>query len=169
MALDTLQDLLIDNLKDLYSAENQLIKALPRMAKAATSPALAKAFRDHLVQTQGHVARLQKIGDMLEIKLGGKKCHGMEGLLEEGKEAMEEDGDGSVIDAALVRAAQCVEHYEIGAYGNCRTLAEALGMTQAAKLFQQTLDEESAADDKLSDICQREILPQAAAVGADAE
>src|SRR3954463_1803151 len=117
MEMDTLDALLTDQLKDLYSAENQLIKALPKMAKKASSPTLRQAFTTHLEETKEHVARLQEIGDSLGIKLGGKKCLAMQGLVEEGAEVIDSDGDDAVIDSALVAAAQRVEHYEISAYG----------------------------------------------------
>jgi ferritin-like metal-binding protein YciE len=145
--LDSLRNLLEEQIKDLYSAENQLIKALPRMAKAASSKSLREAFESHLDETRHHAERLQSIAQILEIKPGGKKCKAMEGLVEEGKEVLEEDGEGAVIDAALIAAAQRVEHYEISAYGSARAMADQLGASTIIKLLQKTLDEESAADE----------------------
>jgi ferritin-like metal-binding protein YciE len=168
MAMDSLPDLLEDELKDIYSAENQLVKALPKMAKKASSPTLKKAFTDHLKQTEGHVARLEKIGKTLAISLKGKTCAAMKGLVEEGKEVIDEDGEPSVIDAALIGAAQRVEHYEMAAYGTVRGLASALGHESVVKLLQQTLDEEGAADKKLTAIAEDEVLSSAAAVGVGA-
>jgi ferritin-like metal-binding protein YciE len=144
-----LEELLEDELKDLYSAENQIIKALPRMIKACESPELKRAFERHLEETRRQVDRLDQIGEELEIKMTGKKCKGMEGLLAEGKEAMEEL-DEENMDAGLIGAAQKVEHYEIAAYGTARTHAELLGLRRVAKLLQQTLDEEGATDKKLT-------------------
>jgi ferritin-like metal-binding protein YciE len=157
--METLMELLEDELKDLYSAENQLVKALPKMAKKAASESLKDAILAHLKETEGQVERLTKIGQLLEIKLTGKKCKAMEGLIEEGKEILEEDGSPSVIDAALIGAAQRVEHYEIAAYGTTRAMAEHLGHDKVAKLLSQTLDEESAADEKLTQISLEDVLP----------
>lgn len=157
--MDTLQELFEDELKDLYSAENQLLKALPKMAKKAASETLQAAFTAHLEETEGQVERLTKIGELMEIKLTGKKCKAMEGLVEEGKEVLEEEGRSAVIDAALIGAAQRVEHYEIAAYGTAKAFAEQLGLTEVAELLSETLDEESAADEKLSTISLEEVLP----------
>jgi ferritin-like metal-binding protein YciE len=161
MNIASLDTLLEDELKDLYNAEGQLVKALPKMAKAASNVSLKKAFTSHLNETKGQVKRLGTIGTLLGIKLTGKKCKAMEGLLEEGKEILEADGPPAVIDAALIGAAQRVEHYEIAAYGTARSFAEQLGNAKIAKLLQQTLDEESAADEKLSAISLDKVLPQA--------
>jgi ferritin-like metal-binding protein YciE len=161
VAMDSLSELLEDELKDIFNAENQLVKALPKLAKKASSPKLQKAFTDHLKQTEGHVERLRKIGEILDIKLTGKKCHAMEGLVEEGKEVLEEDGEGAVIDAALIGAAQRVEHYEMAAYGTVRAIAEQLGHANVVKLLQATLDEEGAADKLLTQIAESEVLPEA--------
>lgn len=169
MSMDSLNDLLEDELKDIYNAENQLLKALPKMAKKASSDKLKKAFTDHLKETEGHVARLEKIGKSLDIKLTGKKCAAMEGLVEEGKEILEEDGEDAVIDAALIGAAQRVEHYEMAAYGTIRGMAEALGHDEIVSLLQKTLDEEGAADKKLTAIAEGGVLSDAAAVGEEAE
>lgn len=161
MKIESLDKLLEDQLKDLFSAENQLVKALPKMAKAASAPGLKRAFTSHLEETRGQVERLQQVGEQLEIKLTGKKCKAMEGLLEEGKEVLEADGPGPVIDAALIAAAQRAEHYEISGYGSARALAEFLGHQAAAKLLQKTLDEESAADEKLTGIAEGQVMPAA--------
>lgn len=167
--LDTLQKALQEQIRDLYSAENQLVKALPRMAKAASSEALKEAINAHLEETRGHVERLAEIAELLEIKPGGKKCKAMEGLIAEGKEVLEEDGDEAVIDVALIAAAQRVEHYEIAAYGSARAMAETLGNQEIAKMLQQTLDEEGAADKKLTKIAEGEVLATAASIGQDDE
>jgi ferritin-like metal-binding protein YciE len=156
-----LEELLVDELKDLYSAENQIVKALPKMAKAASSTELKRAFERHLEETRRQVERLNQVGEHLEIKLTGKKCKGMEGLIEEGKEIIEEDLDENAIDAGLIGAAQKVEHYEIAAYGTARTHAEMLGYPKVARLLQQTLDEEGATDKKLTQLAESIINPQA--------
>ena len=157
-----LEELLVDELKDLYSAENQIIKALPKMAKAASSPELKRAFERHLEETRRQVERLNQIGEVLDIRLTGKKCKGMEGLIEEGKETMEEDFDENALDAGLIGAAQKVEHYEIAGYGTARTHAELLGHSKVAKLLQQTLDEEGATDKKLTQLAESIINVEAA-------
>jgi ferritin-like metal-binding protein YciE len=146
-----LYELLIDQLKDLYSAENQIVKALPKLAKNATNEQLRVAFERHLEETRGHVARLEQIADGLDISLRGKKCKGAEGLIEEGKEAIDSFED-DVLDAAMIGAAQRVEHYEIAAYGTARTHATMLGLNKIAKVLQQTLDEEAATDKKLTQL-----------------
>jgi ferritin-like metal-binding protein YciE len=156
--MDTLAELLEDELKDIYSAENQLIKALPKMAKKASSRSLKDAFTSHLEETKNHVVRLEKIAKILEIKLTGKKCHAMEGLVEEGKEVIEEDNEGPVIDAALIGAAQRVEHYEMAAYGTVKAIAKQLAESEVVSLLQETLDEEGAADKKLTTISAKEVL-----------
>ncbi len=163
--LNTLESVLQDQVRDLYSAENQLVKALPKMAKAASSESLREAFEGHLEETMGHVERLQKIAEMLEFKPGGKKCRAMEGLIEEGKEVLDEEGDESVIDLALIAAAQRVEHYEMAAYGAARAMAEKLGQDKVAKILQSTLDEEGAANKKLTSISLDEVLPAASTAG----
>jgi len=162
MRLNSLESLFEDQIRDLYSAENQLTKALPRIAKRASSHELKSAIERHLEETRGHVERLQSLGDELDIRLGGKKCKAMVGLLEEGKEAMEADGADPVIDAAIIAAAQRVEHYEISAYGTARTMARQLGHSKAADLLQATLDEEAAADKKLTMIAESGVLDAAA-------
>src|SRR5512147_632476 len=142
MKLDSLNKLYVDELKDIYSAETQITKALPRMAKTATSPELKAAFEAHLQQTYGQIERLERIFQTLEKSPRGKKCVGMEGLLEEGKEVMGEDIDPEVLDAALIAAAQKVEHYEISSYGTVRAYARLLGDNEAVRLLSQTLEEE---------------------------
>jgi ferritin-like metal-binding protein YciE len=165
--MNTLNELLEDELKDIYNAEHQLLKALPKMAKKATSEALQKAFTNHLRETEGHVSRLDSIGKELEITLTGKKCHAMEGLVEEGKEVLDEDGKNAVIDAALIGAARRVEHYEMAAYCAASGMAKALGHAKVVSLLQQTLNEEDAADKKLHGIADNEVLT--AAVEMEAE
>ena len=144
-----LEELLQDELKDLYSAENQIIKALPKMIKGSESAELKRAFERHLEETKRQVERLNQIGEELGMKMTGKKSKGMEGLIEEGKEMLEELNEENV-DAGLIGAAQKVEHYEIAGYGTARTHAELLGLKRVAKLLQQTLDEEAATDKKLT-------------------
>lgn len=156
--METINDLFEDQIKDLYNAENQLLKALPRMAKKASSPELKKGFENHLKQTEGHVSRLEKIAKMWEFKPTGKKCKAMEGLIEEGKEVLSEDGDDSIIDIALVAAAQRVEHYEISAYGSARALSEKLGCKETAALLQSTLNEETETDKLLTSVCQNTLM-----------
>jgi ferritin-like metal-binding protein YciE len=142
MADQGLKELYLDELKDLYNAENQLVKALPKMAKAASSDKLRQGFEEHLEQTKNHVQRLEKIFQTLGESPKGKKCKGMEGLIEEGSEVMEEGYEGSVMDAALIGAAQRVEHYEIAGYGTVRTMAETLGESDHVSLLEETLQEE---------------------------
>jgi ferritin-like metal-binding protein YciE len=157
-----LEELLVDELKDLYSAEKQIVTALPKMARAASSPDLRRAFERHLEETRRQVERLEEIGEDLEIRLSGKKCMGMEGLIEEGKELMQEDLDENALDAGLIGAAQKVEHYEIAGYGTARTHASLLGYKKVAKLLQQTLDEEGATDKKLTALAESIINVEAA-------
>jgi ferritin-like metal-binding protein YciE len=144
-----LKELYIDELRDLYNAENQLIKALPKMAKAANSEELRKGFEEHLEQTRGHAQRIEQIFQILGEKPTGKKCRAMEGLVEEGSEAINEDFEGEVMDAALIGAARRVEHYEIAAYSTVIKFAELLGENKAAQLLEQTLEEETETDEKL--------------------
>ena len=150
MELETLKDLYIHELKDLYSAEKQITKALPKMAKAATNEELSAGFEEHLEQTKEHIARLEKILASHDEATRGPKCKGMEGLLKEGDEMVEEDAEDEVRDAGLIAAAQRVEHYEIAGYGCARTYAELLGDQQSAELLQTTLTEESETDKKLT-------------------
>lgn len=159
--LQSLEDLFLEDLKDLYNAENQILKALPRMAKKASAPELRRAFEQHLKQTEGQVQRLERVFASLDEKPKGKTCKGMQGLIEEGKEAMSEDIKDDVLDAALIAAAQKVEHYEIAAYGTLRAWAEMLGNQQAAKLLQQTLDEEGETDKKLTQLAEQLVNVEA--------
>jgi ferritin-like metal-binding protein YciE len=156
-----LEELLIEELRDIYNAENQIIKALPKMAKAASSPELRRAFERHLEETRRQVERLETIGETLDIKLTGKKCAGMEGLIDEGKEIMQEDLEEPALDAGLIGAAQKVEHYEIAAYGTARTHASMLGMNKVAKLLQQTLDEEGKTDKLLTQLAESVVNVEA--------
>jgi ferritin-like metal-binding protein YciE len=152
MQQSELKELYVDELKDIYSAETQLVKALPKMAKAASSDELRSGFEEHLEQTKGHVARLEQIFKALGEKPTGKKCKGMEGLIEEGSEAAGEDYEDDVKDAALIGAAQRVEHYEIAAYGTVRAMAEKLGEDEAVELLGETLEEEKETDEKLTEL-----------------
>jgi ferritin-like metal-binding protein YciE len=154
MEMESLRDLLVEQLKDLYSAENQIIKALPKMIKTASSNELKSAFQTHLEQTKGQVERLDRIFKDIDVSPRGKKCKGMEGLLAESKELMEEDAEKDVMDAGLIAAAQHVEHYEIAGYGCVRTYAQLLGLKNAAELLQQTLDEEKETDELLSGLAE---------------
>ena len=159
MKLESLQDLYLLELKDLYSAENQLIKALPKLAEAASSPQLRATFEEHLEETRGQVDRLERIFGMLNESPKGQKCKGMEGLLDEGDDMRDEaeDAPPAVADAGLISSAQRVEHYEIAGYGTCRTYARRLGLEDQALLLEQTLGEEVAADRKLTDIAESYI------------
>jgi ferritin-like metal-binding protein YciE len=163
MEKQDLRELYIDELKDIYSAETQMVKALPKLAQAANSEDLRNGFEEHLEQTRGHVQRLEQIFSALGEKPTGKKCKGMEGLVSEGGETIGEDYEGDLMDAALISAAQRVEHYEIAAYGTVRTFAEILGETDAAQLLEQTLEEEKETDEKLTKLA-GEINVQAAAI-----
>ena len=161
MSLDSLHDLYVDELKDLYNAEHQLLKALPKMAKRATAPELKAAFTEHMEVTRTQVERLEEIFTALKASPKGKKCKAMEGLVAEGAEVIGEDGDPAVIDAALITCAQRVEHYEIAGYGCVRTFANLLGYEDAAALLQETLDEEGEADKKLTELAETVINVQA--------
>jgi ferritin-like metal-binding protein YciE len=169
MALNSMDELFLNELKDVYNAEKQLVASLPRMAKAAQSPKLQQAITKHLRETEGHVKRLEQILHSLGEPLRGKKCKGMEGLIEEGKEILEEDGAAEVIDAAIISAAQRVEHYEIAAYGCLRTYAQLLGNTEADRLLQQTLAEEEATDKALTALGEGGINQAAVAAGAESD
>ena len=166
MSLDSLEKLFIEELKDIYNAEKQLTRALPRMAKAAESPELEQAFTSHLKETEGQIKRLERVFQQVGQAARGKKCKAMEGLIEEGKELMEEESEPQVLDAALISAAQKVEHYEIAAYGCLRTYAELLGFSEAAQLLKQNLQEEEAADKKLNALAEGGINESAAMAGA---
>lgn len=163
MKLDSLENLFFHELKDLLSAEKQLVKALPKMAKGAGSEKLKAAFEEHLEQTKVHVTRLEQILEAAGKPARAEHCKAMEGLVAEGADLLAEEGTETVKDAALIGAAQRVEHYEIAAYGTTRTLAEVLGNTDAVKLLQQTLEEEKETDTKLTEIAMSEIKaePQA--------
>jgi len=150
-----LKDVYVAELKDLYDAESRLVKAIPKMAKAASSEKLRSGFEEHLEQTRGHVDRLKEIFDAMGEKAGGKKCAGMMGIVKEGEEIMEEDFEGEVMDAALISAAQRVEHYEIAAYGCVRTWAELLGENEASALLEKTLEEEKETDQKLTKLAEQ--------------
>ena len=160
MRNESLKQLYIDELKDLFSAENQLVKALPKMAKAATSVELRTGFEKHLEQTKGHVQRLEEIFESLDESPKGKKCVGMEGLVKEGSEVMEEDFEDVVLDAGLIGAARRVEHYEMAAYGTVYELAKVLGHTKHASLLERTLGEETKTDENLAELA-KEINTQA--------
>ncbi|HEX6770684.1 MAG TPA: ferritin-like domain-containing protein [Acidobacteriaceae bacterium] len=160
MSMESMDDLLLDELKDLYSAEKQITKALPKLAKAAASEELKEAFESHLEETKGHVERLDQIFERLGKSPRGKTCRGMQGVIEEGSEILEESGKGALRDAALISAAQRVEHYEMAGYGSVREYANMLGQKEIASLLEQTLEEEKAADKKLNGISKK-INPQA--------
>ena len=163
MEIDTLRKLYEDELKDLHSAERQIIQALPKMIKAATSPDLKAGLQEHLDVTKEQLARLDQIFEKLGKKGTGKKCKGMEGVIADGKELLEEDVEDDVLDAGIIAAAQHVEHYEMAGYGTVRTYAELLGEKEAAKLLQQTLDEEKEADAKLTQLAESSINLEAQA------
>ena len=165
MRIESLHDLFVNELRDLYNAENQLVKALPRMAKAASSDDLRQALEDHLEQTRGHVERLEQVFERLGLKAKGKKCEAMEGIIEEGKNLLAEDLEPAILDAGIIGGAQKVEHYEMAGYGTVRTWAERLGLHEEAELLQQTLDEEKAADEKLTQIAEHAVNLQAVGVG----
>ena len=159
-----LKELYVEELKDIYNAENQLVKALPKLAKAAASDELRRGFEEHLEQTKGHVARIEQIFETLDESPKGKKCAGMEGLVEEGSEVMKEGLEGAVLDAALIGAAQRVEHYEIAAYGTVIAFAQTLGETDHASLLEETLSEEKKTDEQLTELA-KQINEQAAGRG----
>jgi ferritin-like metal-binding protein YciE len=169
MKLNTLEQLYIEELRDLHSAENQLLKALPKMAKGASSEELKLAFENHLDQTKVHVERLEEIFERLDETPKGKTCQAMKGLVEEGSEILGEDGEESVLDAGIIAAAQKVEHYEIASYGTVRTFAQLLGENEAAELLQETLDEEGEADKLLTQLAQEIVNPEALLEDAEAE
>jgi ferritin-like metal-binding protein YciE len=152
MKVESIEDLFLDELKDLYSAEKQITKALPKLVKAASTQELSEAFDSHLQETKGHVERLEEIFQKLGKKGAGKTCEGMKGVLEEGSEVIQEIEKGPIRDAGLIAAAQRVEHYEIAGYGSVRSFAELLGKTDIVELLEETLQEEKAADEKLTKI-----------------
>jgi ferritin-like metal-binding protein YciE len=161
----TLHEMLVDEIKDLYHAEKQLTKALPKMAKAANHEDLREAFEMHLEETHEQIARLEEVFEALGEKVKAKPCPGMAGILEEGKDTMNEDAEGAVMDAALIAAAQRAEHYEIGAYGTCAEWARLLGLDEVASLLETTLEEEKATDKKLTALAESEINQAAVAEG----
>jgi ferritin-like metal-binding protein YciE len=163
-----MDSLLTQEIKDLYNAETQLVKALPKMAKAATSPELKKGIQTHLEETKVHVERLEQIAKMMDITPRGKTCKAMKGLVEEGAEVIEEEGDDTLRDLAIIVAAQKVEHYEIAGYGSARSLAEAAGLDDVAELLQATLDEEGATDKKLTELSMN-LIPAAQGSGVAAK
>ena len=163
MSANTLRDALVEEIKDLYNAEKQLVKALPKVAKTATSEELSDAIEAHLQETEGQVTRLERVFELLDEKPRGKHCAGMAGILEEGNEQMQEDMEDAVMDACLIASAQRVEHYEIAAYGTAIAWAEALGLTEVAELLGASLAEEKAADEKLSALAESGINDAATA------
>ena len=169
MKLDNLRKLFVEELRDLYSAENQLVKTLPKMATGASSEDLKQALEDHLEQTQGHVERLEEVFEQLDETPKGKTCKAMKGLVEEGSEILEEDGEDSVLDAGIIAAAQKVEHYEIASYGTVRTWAGLLGENEVAELLQETLDEEGEANKLLNELAQDIVNPEALSEGEKLE
>lgn len=160
---NSFQDLFVDQIKDLYDAENRLTEALPKMADAANSSQLRQAILDHLRETQGHVSRLEQVFSAVNVEPKRETCDAMKGLIAEGETMIKAKGDPTIKDAALIAAAQRVEHYEISGYGTARSFAQRLGLTQAANLLQQTLNEEKAADEKLNTIAESSVNRQASA------
>ena len=166
MKIETLQDLFVDELRDLYDAEKQLVKALPKMAQASSSQQLRQAFESHLSETEGHVNRLEQIFSKLNQKTSGESCDGMKGLVKEGEEMVSHVEESPLRDAGLIGAANRVEHYEIAAYGTARTFAQMLGYSDAVQLLEQTLEEEKAADKKLTAIAESMVNEHALETGA---
>jgi len=169
MAVNNLRDALVDEIKDIYNAEKQIVKALPKMVKGAASDELREAFESHLEETHGQVARLERVFELLDEKPRGKFCAGMAGILEEGSDTLEEDAEDLVMDAMLIAGAQRVEHYEITAYGTAIAWAQALELNEVAEILQETLAEEKAADEKLSAIAESGINDAATAGEAEDE
>ena len=165
----TLHDAFVDELRDAYDAEKQLLKALPKMAKAASSPQLRSAFESHLEETRGQVKRLEQVFQTIDEPAKGKHCDGIAGIIEEGKSVMEEDFDDATMDACLIAGGQRAEHYEMAAYGTLVAWAQAMGHNEAAMLLQETLDEEKAADEKLSDLAEGGINQEAADIAHPAD
>ncbi len=166
MKYETLKDLYLDELRDIYDAENEIVKALPKMAEAASSTELRSAFTHHLEQTRRHVTRLEQVFAGMGEKAKAKKCDGVRGILEEGEDLIGEKGDPSVRDAGLIAGAQRVEHYEMAVYGSLRTWASRIGNSQAVSLLDETLNEEKEADHKLTQIAEQSVNKQAAASSA---
>jgi ferritin-like metal-binding protein YciE len=163
---NTMKELLVDNLRDLFNAESQLVKALPRIARKATAPSLAEALEAHLAETEEQIERLREVFELLDERPGGKHCAGMEGLLEEAREALEHENE-AIRDAAIIGAAQRVEHYEIAGYGCAIAYAELLEQADVVSILNETLEEEKAADEVLSGIADNEVNPQAVLDGID--
>jgi ferritin-like metal-binding protein YciE len=163
MTLNSFDDLLVEQLRDLYDAEQRLTKALPKMAEAAHNSSLKSGFQEHFRQTEGHVSRLEEVFRLLGVEASSKTCEAMKGLIAEGEEAIAANGEPDVKDAALIAAAQRVEHYEIAGYGTVRTFAQRLGRSDAARILQQTLDEEASTDKKLTILAEKSINPKAVA------
>ena len=168
MSADNLREALVEEIRDLYNAEKQLIKALPKLAKGAENEELRDAFESHLEETEGQVTRLERVFELLDEKPRGKHCAGIAGIIEEGSEKLQEDLEGSVMDACLIAAGQRAEHYEIAAYGTAIAWAEALGLTEVVTVLNETLEEEKAADEKLSVLAESGIN-QAATQGESEE
>jgi|SRR5579872_1005936 len=166
MKVEKIDDLFLAQIKDIYDAEKQLVKAIPKMAKASSSEELRQGFQEHLEQTKGHVSRLEQIFDQLGQKASGTKCKGMAGLIEEGEEIVEEVEQSPLRDAGLIAAAQKVEHYEIASYGTLRTFAQMLGHRQAERLLEQTLEEEKETDQKLTELAESMVNEEAAQTGS---
>ncbi len=162
MELNSMKDLLEHEVRDILYAERKIVKALPKMANAANNQELKQAFEDHLEETRGQIERLEQVCEQLGIGARGEKCEAIEGILEEGEERIKAKGDDAVLDAALISAAQRVEHYEMAAYGSARAFAEALGLTEVVNLLQETLDEEGKADKTLNKLAKNTINPMAA-------
>ena len=167
--LSSLDDLLVHEMQDIYNAEHQILKALPKLIKTASHPELQNAFEEHLRQTEGQVERLDQVFKLLGVPAKGKKCEGMAGLIEEGKKVMEEDADPAVMDAALIAAAQKVEHYEIASYGCVCTYAEMLGYDQVHDLLGENLEEEETTDQRLTELAESVINPEAESEGLESE
>jgi ferritin-like metal-binding protein YciE len=167
--LSSLDDLLVHELQDIYHAEGQILKALPKLAKAASHPDLKRAFDEHRIQTEGQIERLNQAFKLLGVPAKGRKCEGMVGLLEEGKKTMEQSAEPSVLDAALIASAQKVEHYEIASYGCICTYAEMLGYDQVHELLGQNLDEEETTDQRLTALAESVINPEAEEEGAESD
>jgi ferritin-like metal-binding protein YciE len=168
-SLESLNDLLQDELKDIYDAEKQLTKALPKLAKKAASEELRQAFEEHLQQTEQHIERLEQVFEQLELPARGKTCEGMKGLLREGQEMMQDAEDDATRDALMIASAQKVEHYEIASYGSARTWANLLGKTEVASLLEETLEEEKETDQRLTSIAESMVNPEAAQGGQEEE
>lgn len=166
MAIKTMDDLFLEEIKDLYDAEKQLVKALPKMAKAASSKELREGFQEHLEQTKGHAKRLERIFGLLDKKPSASKCEAMRGLIEEGEEIIDEIDASPLLDAALIASAQKVEHYEIASYGTCRTFAQMNGNSDAARLLEQTLEEEKQTDQRLTEIAEGMVNEEAIEMGS---